>query len=318
VDPREEKLSAIIRRQYGVFSRTQARAAGYSAKAIRHRLDTERWISLHPNVLTLATTSRSWHGDQLAACLWARGCASGKAAGFLHSLPGCDDQGLEITTTNRKVMPRCGITVHLTTWMPSEQVTTTAGIPVTTIERTLLDLAGQLPRRRAAIALDNALRRGLTTIGSLDHCLWLTARRGRNGCGVLRDLVKERWSLVEAPTSPLETVVFELLIGSGLPTPVLQHEIRDSEGAFVARVDFAYPESKLIIEGHSKQWHWGVEAGSRDLARHNALTALGWTILYVTWEDATQRRESTIARVTQLISTPKTRPPGGALLGENG
>lgn len=189
---------------------------------------------------------------------------------------------------------------------------------MTAIDRTLLDLAGLLPRRRAAIALDDALRRGLTTIGSLDHCLWLTERRGRNGCGVLRDLVRERWTLSETPTSPLETVIFDLLVGSGLPTPALQYEVRDDKGSFVGRVDFAYPESKVIIEGHSKQWHWGVEAGSRDLARHNALAALGWTILYITWEDATRRRESTIARVAQLISTPETRPPEGALLEQNG
>ena len=318
MDRREATLIGFARRQYGIFTRWQARSAGYSAKAIRLRIDDGRWEIVHRNVLAFASTVPTWHAQQLAACFWSKGVASGKSAGFLHELPGCTSPPIEVTTTNRKVMPRCGIIVHLTKWMPDEQRVNVARIPTTSVDRTLLDLAGQLPRRRAAIALDDALRRGLTTLGSLDHCLWLTARRGRDGCGVLRDLMKDRWQLDALPSSALETVLLEMLVDAGLPMPTLQHEIRRPDGAFVARVDFAYPDRRLIIEGHSKQWHWGVEADSHDLRRHNALVALGWQILYVTWQDATKRRDQTVARVAALISTPEKCPAGGTVLEQKG
>lgn len=308
MDQREATLTRLARRQYGIFTRWQARSAGYSAKAIRLRLEDGRWELIHRNVLAFASTLPTWHAQQLAACFWSKGAASGRAAGFLYELPGCQDPPVEVTTTNRKVMPRCGIVVHLTKWMPAEQVVVVRGIPTTSIERTLLDLSGRLPRRRAAIALDDALRRGLTTMGSLDHCLWLTARRGRDGCGVLRALMKERWDLEMVPNSPLETVILEMLMQSGLPIPALQHEIKAPDGTLVARVDFAYPDRKVIIEGHSKQWHWGAEAESNDLRRHNALVALGWRILYVTWHDVVKRREHTLARVEDLISAPEKSP----------
>ena len=170
------------------------------------------------------------------------------------------------------------------------------------MERTLLDLAGVMTRRRAAIALDSALRRNLTTLGSLDRCLYLTARRGRNGCAVLRDLIQERMHLTDVPESPLESTIWDLLARSGLPMPVPQFVIRSRGGDFVARVDFAYLKEKLVIEGHSKTWHWGVQAHSDDAARHNAISEQGFRIVYLTWTDATQHGDSSIRLISELLA----------------
>ncbi|HEV3473182.1 MAG TPA: hypothetical protein VG408_08270 [Actinomycetota bacterium] len=228
--------------------------------------------------------------------------AAGRAAGHLHGLPGCDDPPVEVVTASHVVTPHSGVIVHRTKRLPAEQIITIEGIRSTSIERTLLDLCGVMVKRKAAIALDNALMRGLTTLGSIDHCLFLTARRGRNGCGVLRDLMKARVGLNTAPNSPLETVIHEMLFESSLPIPVLQHVITDDTGVFVARPDFLYPEEKLIIEGHSKTWHWGERAESRDLEKHNKLLALGYSIMYVTWQDATTYRERTVATIARLLT----------------
>jgi very-short-patch-repair endonuclease len=254
-------------------------------------------------VYTFASTPPSWHRDQIAACFWAkRGAAAGRAAGFLHELPGCEMPPVEVVTTDRKILSRCGIVLHVTKRLPRLQITVVEGIPSTTVERTLLDLAGILTQRQAAIALDSALRRGLTTLGALDHCLFLTARRGRNGCGALRRLVHERIGLVEPPNSGLETVIFEMLKASTLPLPSLQVVIRDAEGRFVARPDFVYPAERLIIQGHSKQWHWGVAAESKDLEQHNALCALGYRLLYLTWSDATRHADRTVITIGRMLN----------------
>ena len=166
----------------------------------------------------------------------------------------------------------------------------------------MLDLCGRMPRRRAAIALDAALRQGLTTVGSLDHCLYLTARRGRRGCAILRDLIRDRMDLSEVPDSPLETVIWELLLRSGLPLPIPQFVIRDPDGRFIARPDFVYPEQRLVIEGHSKTWHWGVQAHSDDARRHNAISGQGFRIVYMTWDDATSRGEETLSLIGDLLN----------------
>ena len=125
----------------------------------------------------------------------------------------------------------------------------------------------------------------------------------------MRDLMRERLDLKEPPNSPLETVIWELLFDSGLPLPVPQFEIRDRQGAFVARVDFAYPQQRLVIEGHSKTWHWGTQAHSDDARRHNAIANEGFQIVYVTWSDATERGDSTVRLLENLLNHASTGAP---------
>jgi hypothetical protein len=256
---------------------------------------------LHPSVFTFITNPPSWARDLSAACIWSKGVAAGRAAGHLHGLACCEDPPLEVLTANRKIMPRCGIVVHYTNRLPTEQIVEINGIPCTSVERTIMDLCGRLPKREAAVVLDDALRKGLTTLGALDHLLFRTARRGRDGCGVLRELIKRRAGLSRLPDTPLETVIFELICKYDLPMPSIQHEIRDAEGRFVARPDFVYPDEKLIIEGHSVKWHSSPEHRAGDLRRHARLEALGYLIEYLMWPDATTYHRATAERLRSLL-----------------
>jgi hypothetical protein len=295
-------LEALAQKQYGLISRAQALSAGLTARAIEHRLKSGRWIAIHPEVYAISGSPSSWFRDEMAACLWARdGLASHRAAGFLYELPGCKEPPIEIRSTRTKVVPRSGVIVHHTKWLPPDQRHRMVGIPCTSIDRTLLDLGAVWRPRQVAIALDNALRRGLTTLGAIDWCLYLSARRGRDGCAVLRELMKKRLQLDELPTTPLETVVFELLEGSWLPMPEIQPTIVDERGEFVAQPDFLYREEKLVIEAHSREWHWGEHAYSSDATRHNRLTALGHQVVYVTYADATRNAQQTLELIDRLL-----------------
>ncbi|MGH2806876.1 MAG: hypothetical protein ACRDKT_06345 [Actinomycetota bacterium] len=237
----------------------------------------------------------------MGAVMWGHpALTAGAAAAFLHGLPGFSEPPIEMVTTNRRIVPRSGIIVHYTKWLPPEQSTMRQDIPCTTVERTVLDLCGTVGRRRGAIALDHTLHKGLATLGTYDRCLFLTARRGRNGCGILRELVKERLALTEFPNTPLETVVFEMIANSSLPLPELQHSIPDPMGK-TWRPDFVFPEQKVIVEAHSKLWHTGVELEGSDAERHERLVALGYKIIYVTWADATLYPEATVRCIERTL-----------------
>ena len=291
-------VAELSRVGHGAFSREEALKAGHSARTIRARLEAQRWERLYPTVYCLQGTPPSWWRDQSAACKWTRGVASGRAAGHLWELPGCERPPIEVVTVHHNVIPHSDVIVHRTKRLPDEQVVLARGIPCTSIERTLMDLCGHFgDRRGAAIAVDDALRRSLTTLGDLDHCLYLTARRGRNGCGILRKLVHSRMQTSVPPHSALETVIFDVIDRSHLPMPKLQHTIRDRYGNFVARPDFVYLEEKLIIQWHSKKWHWGEAAESKDLDQHNRLSALGYRILYATWADATRYADRLVTTI---------------------
>lgn len=291
-------VAEVSRAEHGAFSRAEAIEAGHSAKTIRSRLETGKWQGLYPTVYCLRGTPPTWWRDQSAACKWTRGVASGRAAGHLWRLPGCEPPPIEVLTVHHNVIPHSGVILHRTKRLVNEQLIGVQGIPCTSIERTLMDLCGHFgDRRGAAIAVDDALRRGLTTLGDLDHCLYLTARRGRNGCGILRKIVRSRMQTAVPPHSALETIIFDVIDRSHLPMPKLQHTIRDRYGNFVARPDFVYVEEKLIIQGHSKQWHWGEAAESKDLAQHNQLSGLGYRVIYATWADATRYPDQLIGTI---------------------
>jgi len=184
--------------------------------------------------------------------------------------------------------------------MPRDHVTARHGIPCTSVERTLLDLGAVLSERRVAIAVDHALFNGLTTMGSLDFCLFLTARRGRRGCRPLRNVLKSRLDLVEVPNSPLESLVFEMLSRAGL-RPKLQMEVFDGDGFFIARPDFVFPEERLVVEGHSRLWHSSESAIERDLRRHRRLVAAGYRVVYVTWYDVCGSTDPITRRIEMLL-----------------
>ena len=296
------ELAQFAAGSYGVFTRAQAREWGFSARMIQRRVEMGWWIAIYPNVYCFAATPPSWHRDQVAACHWADGPAAGLAAGFLFELPDCDDPPVEVMTHKKhRSMPIDGVIVRVTNRLPTDQITTRHGIPTTSIERTLMSLCAQLRPYRAAMALDNALFRGLTTTGNIDHLLYRTARQGRNGCRILRDLIKRRSDSDEVPNSPLETVIYDLIVRSGLDLPQLQHPIYDTEGNFVGRPDFVYPDQRVIIEGHSKLWHSGRAAEENDRRRHERFVDLGYKVIYLGWSDATRYGTQTVDRLGKLM-----------------
>ena len=77
----------------------------------------------------------------------------------------------------------------------------------------------------------------------------------------------------------------------GLPTPVHQFIVRDDDGAFIARVDLAYPDAMLVIEYDSIEHHTGTAAHIRDSTRRDAIGDLGYAVLTATVADLHDRGE---------------------------
>lgn len=87
-----------------------------------------------------------------------------------------------------------------------------------------------------------------------------------------------------SPESAFERRLLALLATAGLPLPVAQFEVR-LPGGGEARLDFAYPAHRLAVEADSYRYHSSKRDWARDHTRNRALTAAGWRILPVTWDD---------------------------------
>lgn len=138
---------------------------------IRGRLGSGRWEIVYPGVYRFAGAERSWRQLVLAACFSAgpKAAASHVTAGVLWNLIEHTHHLVHVTVPFSCDPRPLGFAVHRT------RLPFTVGhrgvIPVTSAERTLMDLSGVIAERDLEEALDVALRRGLLTPPVLSECL---------------------------------------------------------------------------------------------------------------------------------------------------
>jgi hypothetical protein len=282
----DARVSEFSECHHGVFALDHLRALDVSPHARKYRLALGRWALVHERVYRIVGAPLTWRGSVLAAC-WAggeRAAASHRTAAELWALPGRTDALVEITCPRWQRAQHAALVVHESRKLDACDVTVSDGIPVTTPERTLFDLAGVVGPLTLDLAMENALRRKLTDAAALETMLGRLARRGRTGTKRFRAAVLAHTEGARTE-SEAELLVLRLLARQGLPTPATQHEIRGHDGRLVARVDFAYPEHKIAIEYDSYEHHTGRLALVRDSARRNAVVALGWLPITATAED---------------------------------
>lgn len=294
-------MARIASRQFGLISLAQARDEGLSLGALHDRVHSGRLERILPSVYRVAGAPSSWQQSLMAVTVWApEGTVSHRAAAALWELDGFLPGPVELSTKRGRKAPAGWITLHRASRLEEADITTARRIRVTTPARTVADLCAVVQRDDLEPALDDALRRGLT---SLPRLRWTAKRlggRGRPGARLLAELLRERGPGWTPPASRLEARVLALLRQAGLPEPSAQWEIRDN-GILLARVDFAYPDSKLAIEADGYRYHSGRGAWQRDRVRRNAVTSRGWRVLHVTWQDLTFRPGEIAAEIRHAL-----------------
>jgi hypothetical protein len=286
-DGLDEAIATIAAQHHGLFGRQHLHLLGVSEETRRHRLATGRWELVHDSAYRVAGAPTTWRATLLAAC-WAggtRGVASHRSAAALYDLPSGRRDLAEITCPRSQRARHGGLVVHESRLLTTADITIVDAIPCTTIERTLFAIAGLGKPRTLELALDAALRRELTSHVALNEAADRVAKRGRLGSARFRAAIAARTPGEVLPESAPERLLATALTRHGLPAPDLQHVIRDASGAFVARIDLAYPQWKILVEYDSYQEHIGKLALVRDSARRNALAALGFTTLTATAAD---------------------------------
>lgn len=223
----------------------------------------------------------------LAACYDLGGVASHRTAAALHGLHRFESSR-SVDVLVRRVGGKAlhpGVTIHTTTNLSTDDLTAVDGIPCTSVARTLLLLAGLVPRVPVDVvrgAVDDAIRTGAASDGWLWWRLEKLRCRGRNGVSVLESILTRR-ARGEVTESWLERTFLEVIRAAGVPVPVCQARI-GAQGAFVARVDFLYPSSGVVIEVTGAKGHSTPAQRAADARRRNRLVTLGFLVLEFTYE----------------------------------
>lgn len=269
-------------RHHGVIPRWVALQVGHTDSSIGRLLANGRWRTLFPRVYVVAGAPITWrtHLAGVTASLETGFAFSHRTAGALMGLDEIPEDHVEVIAPNTPRLP--GVIVHRIRG-PLPQVLHVEGFPVTSAHRTALDLFAVLSRRTAELALEDALRKKLTTIDRLWTEYQAECRRGRNGCRPFRNAVLRRdhrdGTLQSRMEAKLRKIVQRLPGSSAVP----QFEVQTPERRYF--IDFAFPDIKLGIEAQSIRWHMGDAKSSYDLRRHRRLTRCGWTLLYYGWDD---------------------------------
>lgn len=151
------------------------------------------------------------------------------------------------------------------------------GIPVTTLARSIVDAAGVLGVQELARVVNEAISRKLVLLPQIvDAAARVEAAPGRLGSGRLH-AVLSTWTVAIQPDSPAEAAAIRRIRVFGLPAPVTQHEVRDEDGRFVARLDMAWPDERVAREYDSLRFH-GPDRIELDEVRLQALERLGWEV----------------------------------------
>jgi very-short-patch-repair endonuclease len=147
------------------------------------------------------------------------------------------------------------------------EVTTRDGIPVTTAECTITDLAASEPRGHVEAMINEADIRGLTDPEKLRGYLDTVGRRP--GARPLRRMLDIR--TFRFTRSKLERDFIPIALRAGLPRPLTRQVVDGYE------VDFYWPELKLIVETDGLTYHRTPQQQARDLERDQAHLASGHT-----------------------------------------
>jgi very-short-patch-repair endonuclease len=293
----DDELRALAERQHGVLAREQARQLGASRHHLRRRVDSPDWEVVTPKVLRLVGSQRTFRQRCMAGALDGGPCAavSYESAAALWRLPGFLPGPLHLSRSRGRSGRLSALAVvHQSCDLPDVHVRLIEGIPVTSIPRTMFDLAGALHPGRTERALDNALARRLTTVAALNEVTADLAARGRPGSAVMRRLLAERDASYVAPESNLEHRFESILRAAGVEIPLRQRDVGGAE--WIGRADYLDPGRKLVVEIDSDIHHSTPADAGADGERDAAMTCAGYTVLRIKEFDLWHRPEEVVRR----------------------
>jgi hypothetical protein len=266
-----QRIATIALRQHGVVTTPQLRAAGFDESAIHRAVKASRLHQLHRGVYAVGHRSLSWRGRWLAAVLAAGDGAvlsHSSATGlwqFLRPMQG----PIHVTVgaaVRRK--PRPGLRIHRSRTLAPRDITRRHGIAVTTPARTIEDVRGELEPHLFRRALRQAELAGFR----VPHL-----------------------SRVKRTRSDLELLFLPLCDDHGLPRPLVNHRVHGR------RVDFYWPEQRLVVETDSWEYHRGSVAFEDDHDRDLELHAHGIVTRRYTGDQLEAAREAVVADLRQAL-----------------
>jgi very-short-patch-repair endonuclease len=265
--------------QLGLVTYEQLRSAGSTRATLRGLVAGGALITVHRHVYVVAGAPESYERTVLAAVLAAGklAYASHETAAQLWDLPGPGPTALEVTAVYERCPEVVGVRIHRSGLLTESDACVRRGVPVASVERTIVDLSSRLSLSDLGRLVDDALRRRLTTVVRIHSAAArLCPAPGRSQKKIAQALERR----VGETESVLEDFVCAAIARFELPAPVSQHEILVNGRR--RRIDLSYPELKAALEAKGFEYHGMRSRFDEDAHRSNDLRLAGWQVLEFT------------------------------------
>ncbi|HET6875332.1 MAG TPA: type IV toxin-antitoxin system AbiEi family antitoxin domain-containing protein [Acidimicrobiales bacterium] len=296
-------LGTLTTRQYGLVSARQLRDLHISRKTLEGLEATKILQRVRFGVYRSLGAQESWHMMAMGAVLAAGAGAvlSHRSAAILWGLrdPRAEppDAPLELTCARRLRLD--GVTAHRHR-LAAGETTTRKRIPVTTVERTLLDMAEFTPAKELGQAMDDAIRRRLTTAAKLHATLQAHEGPGRRRRANMRRALAERGVGYDPGANDWEQAMDRRWDEMGLPPAERQYRVRIKKSRRTYKLDRAIVDLKIGVEWCGRHHHGTRSDFVYDSNRRNDLIQEGWQILdFTPASSAIKIRETVLSACRQ-------------------
>lgn len=194
-----------------------------------------------------------------------------------------------------------GIVVHTVTELGRPQVH--EGVPLTSPERTFLDLAARLSLVDLVVVGDSLVKKRRTTPAKLVSAA--AAFRGRGA----RLATRAAGLVREGVDSPRETLTRMLIVLAGLPEPTVNVILYHDDGTWRRRCDLAYERLKISIEYDGRQHAENDQQWAGDVRRREEFDEDGWRVIVILSPDLYRHPDRALERIIRVRETRGIRRP---------
>jgi hypothetical protein len=305
----DRRVATLAGRQHGVMGRWQLEEIGLSRQMIKTRIAHGGLNRLHRGVYAVGHRALTVESRWMAAVL-AHGphtVLSHRSAGQLWGIFPRSRIAPEVTSpgsqkTKKWIVAHRGVLLR-------DEVVRVLGIPVTSVPRTMFDLAATRSEREVERAWNEMEVRGFRDRLSVPHLL--KRYPGRKGSLVLARLAERKEAPVGITRNDLEEAFLGLIDRFGLPRPRMNAPLAVRERFY--EIDCLWEDRRVAIELDGGAVHKTTKAFHDDRERDRILTAEGFTTARITW-DHIHQTPAEVASDLRRILTPYPSPNGpGAL-----
>ncbi|MFR9801740.1 hypothetical protein ACL02T_05460 [Pseudonocardia sp. RS010] len=284
-------VAALLRRQAGVISRAQARAAGLSADAIDRKLAGRHWVPLHPRVYLDRSHRPTDEARVRAAVLWAGDGAvlSGLAAAWWHGVAPALAGEIAVTVPRRRSpRNRPGVTVRRRDLTDDDRASR-HGVPVTAPPLAVLEAVVELGGAGGPF-LDRALQ---------SHVAFAEVARAHARNPGAAGATAARAALT-ASAERAAPAAARLLVGRLREARMIGWRTEHPAAGVVLPV--AFPQARVAVEAEGWARPLGAEARRGVLWRRGVLSRAGWTVLTCRWHDLATRPAVVLAEIGRAVA----------------